>query len=217
MIDRQLPGKMLGAVQATVAHPAAVATIPDVLRNRNRPNWDRREPWWNRRAISYLARRLPTTGSVFEWGSGGSTLWFTDRGLDVTAVESEKEWADRVQDACPQADVRFIPGEQTGAVRSEQLFRDHGLHYFDRYVHAIDGVPEKSLDVVLIDGICRIECARLARQKVAAGGIVILDDSNFDFLGAAAEPYEGWRTVRVRGFKRTGLPIFETTFFHAPS
>jgi hypothetical protein len=215
--DRSILAKYSNALRAVGTHPEALLSLPAVLTERGRSNWDQREPWWNHRAIRAVERELPPHGHVFEWGSGGSTLWFADRGYRITAVESEQEWADRVHDACPAADVRHIPGRTTGSMRSEPLFRDHGSHYFDDYVHAIDQEPDDSIEVILIDGLCRSECAAASVRKVAPGGMVILDDSNYEFLAAAFTPFSGWETRRVRGFKRIGLPIFETTVFRAPA
>jgi hypothetical protein len=138
--------------------------VPYILRAR-RSNWATGEPWWNPRAIRYLKEHLPPTGKAFEWGSGGSTVWLSNRGLAVTSIESELEWAQKVRKRRPSADVRFIPGTNSGKLLSEPQLRDHGEHFFGEYVTAIDEFAAESLDIVVVDGICRIECAHLAAGK----------------------------------------------------
>jgi predicted O-methyltransferase YrrM len=138
--------------------------------------------------------------------------------MRVTAIESESEWAERVRERCPEADVRFIPGADTGTFRSEPQLRDHGVHYFDEYISAINNFEAESFDVIVIDGICRKECASLAAEKVKRGGIIVLDDTNWKFLRPAAEAFEGWETATFSGFKpKSGFFVYSTTFFHPPT
>lgn len=211
-------GAVTGTTAGLLADPSLLTDIGSSISQARSSNWEVGEPWWNSRAIEYLRGRLPQEGRAFEWGSGGSTVWLTRNGMSVTAIESEREWAERVREHCPTADVRFIPGVDTGTFQSEPQLRDHGLHYFDEYVSAISDFPADSFDVIVIDGICRKECARLAAEKVKRGGIVVLDDTNFKFLRSAAEPFAGWETAILKGFKRkSGLIVYSTTFFHSPA
>lgn len=198
--------------------PSCITTIPPYLRHPLRSSWDAGLPWWNPRAVRYLRANLPPRGTVFEWGSGGSTVWFSERGLRVTAVESEREWADKVRKRCPVADVLFIPGADRGDFRSEPQLRDRGKHFFDDYVAAIDGFPDGSLDVVLVDGICRVECARRAVAKVKPNGLIIVDDTNWPFLLPPAEVFAGWPRLTLSGFKSNGGScVYSTTFFRRPA
>lgn len=197
--------------------PSLVTTLVPFALHPTRTTWDAGEPWWNRRAIRYLEQNLHTSGEAFEWGSGGSTLWLVAHGLRVTAIESEPEWAEKVAQRCPSANVRYIPGTDTGTMRSEVQLLDRGRHFFDDYVAAIDDVAPASLDLVVIDGKCRAECARRVVPKVKPNGIVVLDDTNLKFLRPAEEPFAGWETVRLSGFKRGSPTVFETTFFRRAS
>jgi hypothetical protein len=197
--------------------PRSIATIPPYLRHPLRSNWDVGMPWWNPRAIRYLRENLPSAGKVFEWGSGGSTVWLSERGLTVTAIESEREWTDKVRERCPAADVRFIPGADHGEFRSEIQLRDRGEHFFDEYISAIDEFPDDSLDIVIVDGICRVECARRAVKKVKPTGLVIVDDTNWQFLLPPPETFNGWNCLTLSGLKSNSGPyVYSTTFFRRP-
>jgi hypothetical protein len=192
-------------------------TIPSYLWHPMRSNWDTGLPWWNPRAIRHLRQNLPAQVNAFEWGSGGSTVWLSDCGLTVTAIESEREWADKVRVRCPTADVRFIPGTDSGEHRSEPQLRDRGQHFFDDYVSAIDELPDSSLDIIVVDGICRIECARRAVKKVKPHGIVVVDDTNWKFLLPPREAFDGWDHLTLSGFKSNSGPyVYSTTFFRRP-
>jgi predicted O-methyltransferase YrrM len=175
--------------------------------------WDAEEPWWNSRAIKYLAKQLPTEGEAFEWGSGSSTIWLSTHSINVTSVESESEWAKRVRERCADALVRLIPAANSGTMRSEPQLRDHGNHFFDDYVNAIDDYADRSFDLIIVDGVCRAECARRAATKIKPGGLVVVDDTNWRFLDSCFEPFRTWETKRIRGFKHMSPDVWETTFF----
>ncbi len=197
--------------------PVSMMTIPPYLLHPLRSNWDMGQPWWNPRAIRYLGANLPAKARVFEWGSGGSTIWLAQRCLAVTAIESEREWADKVRERCPAAEVVFIPGADHGKFRSEAQLRDRGQHFFDDYVAAIDGFGDESLDVVIVDGICRVECARRAARKLKPNGLVVVDDTNWRFLRPPPEIFAGWQSFTLSGFKSAGGScVYSTTFFRRP-
>lgn len=200
-----------------VAHEPGLIASLDYARNPSVSAWDVGEPWWNSRAIRYARRQLREGDMVLEWGSGSSTVWLTSLGARVTAIEAEAEWAEKVNARCPGTPVRFIPGEDTGELRSEPELRDRGQHFFDRYVSAIDEFPDDMFDMIIVDGICRAECARRAARKVRPGGLVVVDDTQWGFLDPCSEPFQRWETTRLRGFKRgSGAEVFQTTFFRRP-
>ena len=53
---------------------------------------DLRLPWFSWGAIRYLQEHIKPGMKVFEWGSGGSTLFFADRHCDVYSFEDNLRW-----------------------------------------------------------------------------------------------------------------------------
>jgi hypothetical protein len=51
-------------------------------------------PWMTYRAIDYIKDNLSDDSVVFEFGSGGSTLFFSKHYKKVVSVEHEKKWHD---------------------------------------------------------------------------------------------------------------------------
>src|SRR5689334_22755263 len=49
-------------------------------------------PWLTFPAIDYLKKNLKKTDSVFEYGGGGSTLFFLEHASRVTTVEHDLNW-----------------------------------------------------------------------------------------------------------------------------
>ena len=46
-------------------------------------------PWWSFSAIDFMSKQCRADQDVFEFGSGGSTLFFAKRCKTVTAVEDD--------------------------------------------------------------------------------------------------------------------------------
>ena len=139
-------------------YPGAITSIGAVFRHD--PALGVNRPWWNRGAISYLDTQPRSGQLVFEWGSGGSTAWFVEKGTRVTSVEHNPEWVEKVKSRDLDADIRTIPGMTAGVVAEPYLTTDlcgAQNRYFDDYIAAIDEFPDGSLDIVLVDGMCRAD------------------------------------------------------------
>jgi len=151
-----------------------------------------RIPWWSYTTTELVARRLPTRADVFEWGSGGSTVWFIDRGATVTSIEHDERWYERMRGAVTApSTIRLIAPTPTGSI----LWR-HGPGFFDDYVGAIREWPDESFDLVAIDGAARLECAMAAKPKVRLGGFILVDDFHGPRPAKLREILPGWeRTV----------------------
>jgi hypothetical protein len=138
----------------------------------------------------------------------------------VTSIEHDPEWVKKVIDRCPAADIRLVSGTTHGRLPAEPQHRnafkleEKGQQFFDDYVAAIDTFEEGSLDIVIVDGMCRMECVRRGASKVKPGGVLIVDDTDYRF-GDPEELLPGWHAVGIWGFKTT-RDLRETTFFHKP-
>ena len=200
-----------------LVHPNALPTLSWLATHPKLTNWDLGEPWWSPGAISYLATHLTSGDRVWEWGSGGSTVWLMERGARLTSVEEDAEWAAKVQQRCPRADVRFIGGADSGVLRSRQWERSE--KFFDEYVGAVDEELDESLDVVIADGRCRLDCIRHAVPKMRKSGLIVIDDTEQPFLsfGPYMHELDGWQVVKRGGFKRGSFFYTETSFLHRMS
>jgi predicted O-methyltransferase YrrM len=159
---------------------------------------DAEAPWWNDRAIRYLAQHLRPGARVFEWGSGASTVWLASRGAEVISVEHDPVWVANVRERCPAADVRAVP----------ENVRD--------YTAAIDEFEDGSFDLVIVDGIYRGECLHRGASKVKPGGLLVLDDTDMRQLRRLKKSsLPGWKKMSFAGFKAT-RDVRETTFFRRP-
>ena len=68
-------------------------------RSRRSEQFGRPIPWWPYALTQIVDQSVPPTAEVLEFDSGASTLWWAERGDDVSAVEIDPSWASRVQEA----------------------------------------------------------------------------------------------------------------------
>lgn len=141
-------------------------------------------PWISFGAIRYLERFLQPNMQVFEYGSGGSTVFFAGRCKRIVSVEDDADWAQRVRRRTGTAQNVELIFEATPKIQYRSDGRPFEREDFttSSYVRAIDGVNP---DVVLIDGSedWRLEttrrsvCFRHVEPAMKLGAIIILDDS----------------------------------------
>lgn len=97
-------------------------------------------------------------GNVIEWGSGHSTEWFIKNKINVTSVESDKDYLNMVK----------------------RKFNVEGAHFVfendTRYYPFVNGdyIP---YDLALVDGRLRNKCMSHARLIVKHVGFVVLHDA----------------------------------------
>ena len=137
-------------------------------------------PWLAPDAIVWLEQHLCPDMRGFEWGSGRSTLWFAKRLASLTSIESYAAWFQQVsrrvgESGLTNVDLRHIPLEHPDA-------QTYAFDYSPLPANpsAILGFPDASLDFVVVDGWYRPVCARAALSKLKPGGILLIDNTNWD-------------------------------------
>lgn len=185
------------------------------------------KPWLPYLATEYIKRLKPKT--VFEWGSGGSTLFFLKHGAKLTTIEHDKEWYEKTnlflyKHGKSHKDFQFIPSEQVGIGPDKA----NPLHYksgstqlgninFKRYASAIDDYD--LFDLILIDGMARASCINHAFSHVAPGGCMVIDNTGDRpyYLEQTAQlfgNYEaGWERIDFFGYGPILDYKWQTTFF----
>jgi hypothetical protein len=118
-----------------IEHPRTIFDVPTYVQHRKDVPLESRRPWWNYQATAYVERMLPARARVFEFGSGGSTLWFVDHGAEITTLEHSSDWAALVQQACPGLDLIAVESNSTGTVRS--VGEPSERPYFDAYLDVL--------------------------------------------------------------------------------
>ena len=138
--------------------------------------WQRRypgAPWLTARAVDILSEWLRPDDTVFEWGSGNSTVWFSERVARVVSVEHDNAWYTKVGMALQsRAQARV----ERHLVETREGDDDPSA---GRYVDMVATTPDDSIDTILVDGIHRDRCAIRSLAKIRPGGLLVLDNADW--------------------------------------
>lgn len=138
-------------------------------------------------AAAHIENYLNEDMTVFEYGSGYSTVWLALQVNRVYTVEHEPQWAAETERAL--RDVKKWS-------KVNLILRDK-----DNMADAIDTYG--MFDLVLVDcwDFERVEAVRHSMEHVHPGGLLVLDDSEWPLLKEAKEmlAVAGWQKVTYTG------------------
>lgn len=168
-------------------------------------------PWMSYKVIDYLDTLNFTGKRVFEWGGGGSTLYFLSKNCYLTTIESSADWAALITSKVQAYGVR--ENYQLRVIDAETGRREH----IDQYVNAIDD-REFDWDLVVVDGLeesylSRVECVRKAVGAVAPGGMLILDDAWRKEYSIVPEILRGWSRMSFKGLGPARYGVTQTDVY----
>lgn len=133
-------------------------------------------PWYTYAAIEFIRQLNFREKTVFEWGAGSSTLFWSDRCRSIVSIEANPDWYEQ---------VRRLELENLDL----HLISSAGAEYEDAIL------SYECYDVIIIDGERRLQCAKNAVQRLCEGGIIILDNS--DWYTKAAEWLRAYGLVQI--------------------
>jgi hypothetical protein len=155
-------------------------------------------PWITYPSLFFLEPRVRADMSVFEFGSGSSTLWWASRVRRVVSCEHDQAWFEQVRSTVPASvDIRHVGLE-------EQRYSREILQYRNEF------------DIVVIDGRDRINCARNVLTALKEDGIVLWDNSDRDEYRAGYEFLEqnGFRRIDFTGLGPLNVYQWTTSIFY---
>jgi len=180
-------------------------------------------PWITFPAMRWLRSYLRPSMAVFEWGAGGSTVFFARRVARVVSVEYDAVWGDAVAarlraQGLGNVELRLLPPEPG---EDGELYRSSAPEFsgmsFRRYVQSVLDHADGTFDVILVDGRARLGCVMTALPKLKEDGVLILDNSErVDAAEACARlSGPGWTARHFTGPGPHSLwPVFwRTTVF----
>lgn len=173
------PGqKLVNLAGSLLTHPAQVPRYLAHLPAWGRSPIDLELPWFSYSAIDYLGVALQPGHTVFEFGSGGSSLFLARRVREVHSVENDPAWHAIVTARAKKLGLANLHC-------ALHAFADEDAHRFKdlSYFRAIEG---RQFDLIIVDGFCgfttgrygalRPYCFQLALAAVRPGGSIVVDD-----------------------------------------
>lgn len=126
-------------------------------------------PWFTYPAIDFIKQLDLRELTVFEYGAGASTLFWSRRAKQVVSTENDREWFEEIaSSSAPNMKVILAPD---GVESYVSTIVEHGM-----------------FDVIVIDGTgeSRLACSQLAPKHLNPRGFIILDNSDLWLNSAAA-------------------------------
>ncbi len=182
-------------------------------------------PWLTRAANTLLSSCLRESDVGLEFGSGRGTLWLARHLAHLTSVEHDPAWYGKVS-----AWLRGSGTRNVTYLLREREDQDGYDGRESRYADVFREFAPESLDFVLVDGIYRGPCAHRALERLAPGGILVLDNAQWYLpcgsrTPGARQPAQGppsadWAAFLsgVRGWRRiwTSNGVMDTVLFFKP-
>lgn len=140
-------------------------------------------PLWPVAFVEWLEPRLTKQMHVFEFGSGNGTLWLARRVASTVSVEHHVHYKDALTPILPDnSALVYVP-----------------MSRLDQYPNVIEGFRRK-FDIVIVDGMLRDACIRLAVDHLTPDGVLILDNSDCEaFESQVWLKRQGWNSITLRG------------------
>jgi hypothetical protein len=169
-----------------------------VSKKRSIDAWGEPLPWYTYPAIEYIRQLDFSDKSVFEYGSGNSTIFWSRIAARVVSVEDDEVWYEAI-------------AREVGAVSTVILEPD-----LDAFVSTI-GRFQTRFDVIVVDGpargLTRLKCCKAAREHLSEGGVIILDNSDWLPKSTAFLRQTGLLQVDMTGFAPLNANTGTTSFF----
>ncbi len=153
-------------------------------------------PLYTYPAIEYLQQFDYQTKRVFEFGAGASTLFWMARAKQVVSIENNPQWH------------QFV-SQQTAENGNTSVLLAQG----DSFPFTLAD-QQGDFDVIVVDGGgYRYDCAVQAVNKLAKGGVIILDNADWHHQTAAYLKQQGLLQVDMTGFKPCESHTSTTSLF----
>jgi len=141
-------------------------------------------PWISVASKNMISDFLQKNGrlNIFEFGSGGSSLFFNNNGAKLISIEHDKEWFNKLNEIKEKTNTQWqiihVPPEiKNVSQKYPSVFPGYENADFSSYVKSIDTYENDTFDLILVDGRCRLKCLKHARKKVKIGGWIVLDNA----------------------------------------
>jgi hypothetical protein len=142
-------------------------------------------PWMPVDAVTILKDIIKQDFEIFEWGSGGSTLFFSQRAKNIISIEYDKQWFNDLFLEIKNRNItninliyQFHDNKKCDEIRNPDKFTSFSRYYnkcvFESYVKTIDKFG--MFDLIIVDGRARISCFKRAIFKLKKNGFILIDD-----------------------------------------
>ena len=158
-------------------------------------------PWMNLSVINFLQDKLNEEQHVLEFGGGSSTLFFSRFCKSVTTIEHNLQWYKVLVDKKPENCNLFL------AENKEKYINFTSFLFLEN----------RKWDVIVIDGMHRVECIKSLDKWISDSGVVIVDDSSRASLSEAIQSKlndKRWKKIKFVGLCNGSHRLEETSILY---
>lgn len=148
-------------------------------------------PWVTYSFIDFIKSRLHKGLTIFEYGSGNSTLFYARHVQRVVSVEHDEAWYRKiVKEKAENAEMIYCLLDTNG-----------------EYAKKAASLGEK-FDIIIVDGRDRVNCCKHALHALKEKGVIVLDDSE-------RQSYQEARSfLQAQGFKELSFSGISPGLFY---
>ena len=150
-------------------------------------------PWYTYPAIEYIKQFDFSQLEVFEYGSGNSTIFWSQLASKIVSIENNPQWYETVAEKVGQnVELKAIED------------KDYYINELEKY---------DKFDIIIIDGSYRNECAKVAVKKLKSGGMILLDNADWHVEAAKLLRESDLIQVDMTGLGPINPYVWTTSFF----
>lgn len=130
-------------------------------------------PWLAIPTVKLLDSYLKSSDKVLEFGSGRSTQYLAQRVEKIISIEHNEEWYNKLNDLFEN----HIERERVNLIHVDKSSIQEWINNtaaWKSFIHLIDA----PFDLILIDGIFRLELVIMSIPLLNDSGMLILDDAH---------------------------------------
>lgn len=154
-------------------------------------------PWMTYPFLDYIRNLDLSQKTIFEYGSGYSTVFWAKNAKSVSSVENVPEWAEKTRD--------LLPANATLLMRDDK----------EKFIAAINET-DKKYDIIILDGYgFRYECALASIDQLSDNGMIVLDDTDNVYYKRICDFLKGKDLIQIDfvGLKPFSENILSTSIF----
>lgn len=159
-------------------------------------------PWLSYPFIDFIDPRLDPCMKVLEFGTGYSTLYWSERTGQVFGIEHDPAWKAELEASLPaNADVRLVEFDPRNP---------------DAYAKAADNWGMR-FDIIVVDGPERNATLLHAVELLSDSGVIVLDNASRERYRASADLLQsrlGFRRIDFKGMCPGAARESCTTLFY---
>lgn len=166
-------------------------------KNINKGPLDWQMPWTTIESIKFIQSKLNSEMKVFEYGTGGSTLFFCKSVYEIYSIEHDENWFEYLINKAEIKELRNLEISlvKPSIIKEPEFYetkhekRFFGYNFYN-YVNSINKFPNDHFDIIMIDGRARPYCLKKSFLKLKPGGYLIFDNCNRTYYKSVLDQFE---------------------------